>query len=361
MTTVFKTRLTRLKLTNFRNYASLDLHIDPETVVFSGQNGAGKTNLLEAISFFSPGRGMRRAQYVDVARASEKGGDGRWAVHGVVETATGPVDIGTGLWGHDGEPERSRRIRIDHDTAKSADELQEHVRVLWLLPSMDGLFTGPASDRRRFTDRLVLAIDPTHGTRVNAFEKAMRNRNRILEEASSNTSWLDAAEHQVAELGVAVAAARRELLTRLVSEIDAAPDGDGSFPRAALALEGSLDDLVANMAATDAEDQYRMRLAENRFRDQRAGRTLEGPHLSDLVVHHEAKAMPARLSSTGEQKALLLGLVLAHARLVARLSGMTPLLLLDEVAAHLDEIRRAALFDTLEDLGCQAFMTGTDL
>lgn len=360
MTTIFPTRLSHLKLTHFRNYRTLTLCVDAKPVVLAGPNGAGKTNLLEAVSFLSPGRGLRRAQYGDVGLAPEKGGDGSWAIATTLETGFGTVEVGTGLSFSDHLPDKTRRIRIDRVAAKSAEDLLEHVRVLWLTPAMDGLFTGPAGDRRRFLDRFVLAIDPTHAKRVSAFDKAVRNRNRILEDAPSNSAWLDACESQVAELGMAISAARHELMSLLQAEIQAVDAAKTAFPRATLTLEGTVEALLSEQTAVDAEETYRQRLRENRPRDARAGRTLDGPHRADLLVHHEEKQMPARLCSTGEQKALLIGLVLAHARLTARLSGMIPLILLDEVAAHLDQHRRAALFDIIADLNCQAWMTGTD-
>jgi len=360
MASIFPTRVRALKLANFRNYSALDQLFEAKSVVLAGPNGAGKTNLLEALSFLSPGRGLRRANYEDVALEPDKGGDSSWAVAARITTGYGDVDIGTGLSFTERLPDKSRQVRIDREPVKSADAMTEHIRLLWLTPSMDGLFTGAAGDRRRFLDRLVLAVDPTHGRRVNAFDKAVRNRNRILDEAFSNTAWLDAAERQVAELGVAITAARQETVALLMAEIENAGREAHHFPRAALALEGVVDDMMQHQSATDAEDQYRALLAQRRARDRAAGRTLDGPHRADLLVRHTGKDMPARLSSTGEQKALLIGIILAHARLVAHMAGMTPVVLLDEVAAHLDQNRRAALFDVLEALDCQAWMSGTD-
>lgn len=360
MADIFPTRIRALKLTNFRNYQHLDATFEAPSVVLTGPNGAGKTNLLEALSYLSPGRGLRRAQYGDVALEETKGGNGLWAISTRLEAPHGDVDIGSGLVANDGLVEKNRKIRIDRETVKNADTLTEYARLLWLTPSMDGLFTGPAGDRRRFLDRLVLAVDPTHGRRVNAFDKAVRGRNRILEEAFTNEAWLDAAEMQVAELGVAITAARLETVAMLIAEIDTTRQQTQHFPQALLALEGVVDELVAHHSATDAEDRYRHLLAQSRIRDRAAGRTLDGPHRADLVVCHVGKDMAARLCSTGEQKALLIGIILAHARLVAHMAGMTPVILLDEVAAHLDDIRRAALFDVLEGLNCQAWMTGTD-
>ena len=360
MDQVFPTRITALKLTSFRNYKSLNLDLEPKSVVLAGPNGSGKTNLLEAVSYLSPGRGLRRAQYMDVGLTREKGGDGLWAVATSLETENGDTEIGTGLSVLDGVLYKSRRIRIDRQQVKSGDALTEYVRVLWLTPAMDGLFTGPAGDRRRFLDRLVLALDPTHGRRVNDFDKAIRNRNKVLEEAFDNSSWLDAAEMQIAELGTAITAARHEILALLSAEVEKSSAMTEHFPQALLELEGTVDDLVRTHLATDAEDAYRTLLQQSRRRDRAAGRTLEGPHRSDLLVRHAEKDMAARLCSTGEQKALLIGIVLAHAKLVGTIAGMAPIVLLDEVAAHLDQYRRAALFDVLEALNCQAFMTGTD-
>jgi len=225
---------------------------------------------------------------------------------------------------------------------------------------MDQLFTGPAGARRRFLDRLVLAVDPDHGTRVNGLERALRNRNRLLEEGAADRRWLEAAEHEVAELAVTVAAARRDTVSRLVALISAERQQDSLFPFAEIALTGDIEALVAGMPALAAEDRYRAMLAENRGRDAAAGRTLIGPHTSDLVVRHGPKGLEARQCSTGEQKALLTGLVLAHAHLVAAASGIVPIVLLDEIAAHFDPLRRAALFDELVGLGGQVWMTGAD-
>jgi DNA replication and repair protein RecF len=351
--------LTSLKLTAFRNYAALSLHLDGRSVVLAGPNGAGKTNLLEAVSFLSPGRGLRSAALEAVAR---HGSDGAWAVAATVENRAGPVDLGTGVaLGPEG-PEPRRTLRVNHAPARSTDALLEHVRVLWLTPTMDGLFIGPASERRQFLDRAVLAIDRAHGTRVNAFEKAMRGRNRLLAEdgPDANSAWLDAIETEMAELGVAIAAARREWAS-LIAGLIAANEKASAFPYAEITLEGVIEHHLDGHPASVAEDLYRAELAGSRPLDARAGRTLSGPHRSDLRVRHGPKHVAAETCSTGEQKALLIGLTLAQARLAAQITGETPIVLLDEVAAHLDAERRAALFDALEALGCQAFMTGTDL
>jgi DNA replication and repair protein RecF len=348
--------ISKLTLTNFRNYAALTIDLAPGAVVFSGDNGAGKTNLLEAISLLTPGRGLRRAPYVDVAR---EGGDGGFALHARLDGPDGQVEIGTGISGGDTAGEGGRRVRINGASARSAEDMLEWLRVVWLTPAMDALFTGPAADRRRFLDRLVLAIDPGHGQRAIDYEKAMRGRNRLLTENSRDDRWFDAIETQMAETGVAIAAARAEMVRLLATMIDRLPD-TGPFPRADIGLSGDLEAEIAAAPAVDVEERFRRTLAEGRERDRAAGRTLDGPHRSDLVVRHRPKAMPAELCSTGEQKALLVGIVLSHARLTGEMSGMTPILLLDEIAAHLDSRRRAALFSILEELNCQAFMTGTD-
>ena len=349
--------LTRLLLQDFRSYPSLDLAISGRMVAFSGENGAGKTNLLEAISLFSPGRGLRRAELSDMARESGAGG------FAVAAELSGPYDtvkLGTGLEppGHDGYG--PRKYRVDGEPASSATAFNDYLRMVWLTPAFDGLFTGSAGDRRRFLDRLVLAIDPTHGARVNALERALRSRNKILEDAHPDPAWLDAVEREAAETGVAVAAARRETVGQLSGLIAQERDEASAFPWADIRLEGPVEAELARHAAVDVEDIFRTMLRNNRPRDRAAGRATVGPQASDLLVRHGPKDIAADRASTGEQKALLIGIVLAHARLVAAMSGMAPIVLLDEVAAHLDPRRRAALFDTLETIGAQVFMTGAD-
>ncbi len=350
-----QTYVARLSLADFRNYSSLALDFRSGAVVLTGENGAGKTNLLEAISFLSPGRGLRRAVLEDVARAGAAGG---FAVHARVEGAFGEVEIGTGTMG-EGPEAAGRKVRINGAPARSAEDMLEWLRIMWLTPAMDALFAGPAAERRRFVDRLVLAIDPAHGRRALDYEKAMRGRNRLLADNVRDDSWFEAIETQMAETGTAIAAARVEIVRLLSAMIERLP-GDGPFPRSDIALAGTLEEALPGRPAVDAEEAFRRSLADNRGRDRAAGRTLDGPHRSDLLVRHRPKDMPAELCSTGEQKALLTGLVLSHARLVAELSGAAPILLLDEIAAHLDAGRRAALFSILEELDCQAFMTGTD-
>jgi DNA replication and repair protein RecF len=347
----------RLMLRDFRSYAALDLALDGALIVFTGENGAGKTNLLEALSLFAPGRGLRRAELSACAR---RGGTGGFAISIEVEDEDIRRQLGVGLElaAGDGAPERLNRI--DRAPVASARAFAESLRLVWLTPAMDGLFAGPAGERRRFLDRLVLALDPNHGARVSQFERALRGRNRLLEEGARNASWLEAIEREAAELGVAVAAARVECVNRLRALIALDRDEASPFPWADLVLEGEIETLAAETPALAAEDRYRALLRDNRGRDAAAGRALIGPHVGDLTVFHGPKNAPAAQSSTGEQKALLVGLVLAHARLVAEMSGIAPLALLDEVAAHFDPRRRAALFDALERVGAQVFVTGAD-
>lgn len=348
-----KTSLSRLKLTDFRNYAEAALPLDGRHVVLTGENGAGKTNLLEAVSFLSPGRGLRRAVLSDVTRVGAAGG---FTIFADVDGMDGEVSIGTGIEPGEGESV-TRKLRINGTPAKSTEELTDHLSVLWLTPAMDGLFTGGSSDRRRFLDRLVLSLDPAHGRRASDFERAMRSRNRLLSEGRFDPSWLSAIEAQMAGLGIAMAAARQEMLG-LLRRLSA-NSGETPFPTPVLTLEGFMDGAMDRPAA-DLEEAYLEMLRNGRGRDAAAGRTLDGPHRSDLLVRHREKDMEAERCSTGEQKALLIGLVLAHARLTADMTGYAPILLLDEIAAHLDEGRRAALFDLVHGLGGQSFMTGTD-
>lgn len=347
-----KVTIEKLTVSAFRNYAEASLRLDGRHVVLTGENGSGKTNLLEAISFLSPGRGLRRASYADVVKQGSEQG---FSIFAQLDGMEGAVSIGTGV--SVGEETMTRRVRINGTDAKSADELLDHLRILWLTPAMDGLFTGPASDRRRFVDRLVLSLDPAHGKRAADFDKAMKMRNRLLEAGRYDEDWLGSIESQMASLGIAMMLARKELVQLLSEAVASVPDSP--FPEAVLDLSGFLE-AEALLPAIDLEDRYRETLGQSRLRDQAAGRTLEGPHRSDLVVRHRQKQIEAALCSTGEQKGLLTGLVLAHAQLTANLTGFTPILLLDEIGAHFDPVRRAALFDRIDHIGCQAFMTGTD-
>jgi DNA replication and repair protein RecF len=350
-------RIHRLTLTHFRNYRAASLETQGDVVGLVGPNGAGKTNCLEAISFLSPGRGLRRATLDDVA---DNQGDGSWAASAEVEGALGLATLGTGIDAPGTEAAgANRRCRIDREPVSSATAFGDHLRMVWLTPAMDGLFTGAASERRRFFDRLVLAIDSEHSARVSALDRSLRSRNRLLEVRNFDDHWCDAIERETAELAVAVAAMRGQTLTKLAAMLRARGT-QSAFPSADITLDGWMENALMSEPATSVEDRYREILRQGRVRDAAAGRTLDGPHLTDFQVVYAPKSMPARDASTGEQKALLIGLVLAHANLVAEMTGITPLLLLDEVVAHLDPARRAALFGELTTLGAQVWMTGAD-
>jgi DNA replication and repair protein RecF len=348
--------LRRLRLQHFRNYPTLDLALDGRSVVLCGANGSGKTNLLEAVSFLAPGRGLRRATAADLCAEA---GPGTWAIAATIDGPDGLVEIGTGLTEASSDPQ-VRKVRIDHQPVKSSAALADHVAVLWLTPDLDGLFRGAAGDRRRFVDRLTIALDPEHGVRVSALEKALRGRNRLLEDSNCDRRWLDAAEHELAEIATAVAAARAATIDGLSRMIDETRDPSSPFPHAILHWQGEIETWLRDGSAIEAEDRYRELLRAMRGRDAAAGRTTCGAHLSDLITRHGIKGMAAERASTGEQKALLVGLVLAQARLVGVQRGRMPLLLLDEIAAHLDAIRRAGLYEELERIGAQAWLTGTD-
>ena len=342
--------LSRLRLTAFRNYTAAALDLDERHVVLTGPNGSGKTNLLEAISVLSPGRGLRGASFETL---QAHGSDIGWAVAATVETDDGPADIGTGA-----SPDGGRRVRINGANARSIEAMSDYLRVLWLTPAMDGLFSGPAGDRRRFLDRLVTTLIPSHSASVSDYEKAMRQRNRLLED-NGDAGWLDAIETQMAELGASIHLARMDSLTHLQALIEQSLD-DESFPAAHLALTPLFEDGAEPASSAALEAALAGLWQGSRGVDRAAGRTISGPHRVDLEVTYAQKAMPAALGSTGEQKALLIGLILAHARLVKLRTTITPFLLLDEIAAHLDPDRRRALFSALDGLGTQCFLTGTD-
>jgi len=351
-------RIRRLRLHNFRTYHAAQIDVGAPAVVLVGPNGAGKTNVLEAISFLTPGRGLRRAMLEDVAFVE---GDGSWAVSADVEGALGLAMLATGIDSPPAEDASvSRKCRIDREPVASATAFLDHLRVNWLTPAMDQLFAGPASERRRFLDRLVLAVDAEHMTRVNALDRALRSRNRLLEDPRADAHWLDAIEHETAELAVSVSATRAETVSRLQTVLAARREEPSPFPAAEVALSGWMDKLVTSHPAVEIEDRYRAILRDNRPRDAAAGRTLDGPHLTDLAVTYASKGIAAADGSTGEQKALLISLVLAHTRLIAEMSGFAPVLLLDEVVAHLDPLRRAALYDELGRVGAQVWITGAD-
>ncbi len=363
--------ISTLRLNQFRSYADLDLSLDGRPLILVGQNGAGKTNLLEAISLLTPGRGLRRAKLAELRRetpqtAQEIAGQGSdlkndnsgWAVAAQIaefgEHNPPKILHKVGVGQSPSAPGR-RIVRIDGETA-AGSELAKLLCIMWLTPAQDRLFTGPAAERRQFLDRLCLAHAPSHGTAALRYEKARSERNRLLSEQSHDALWYDALEADMAKFGAHMAQARAITLRALSDEINARPIG--AFPKALIMLDGEAENLFESGADfDDVEDFIKQMLEQDRAIDRRAGRTLRGLHRSDLEVRHAPKNMPAARCSTGEQKALLIGLILAQARAQAQYE---PILLLDEVAAHLDPLRRAALADELEDLGTQIFMTGTD-
>lgn len=333
--------LARLSLSDFRSYHDAVLSPGKSFVILTGENGAGKTNVLEAVSLLTPGRGLRRASLSEMACSEGPGGFG-------VSARLNDIEIGTGTTPT--APER-RQVRINGATA-SANALSEWLSVLWLTPAMDRLFSESASGRRQFFDRLVLALEPGHASDSSRYEAAMRARNKLLAEPdNADPSWLAALEAGMAEHGASIAEARERTLSQLSERLALQPEGP--FARAGLAL-------ARWRPSPDAEAMLKRELRDGRGRDAAAGRALVGPHRTDLLVTHLGKSQPADRCSTGEQKALLLSIVLAHADLVSERAGRRPILLLDEVAAHLDPSRRAALFERLADGGGQVWMTGTE-
>lgn len=344
-----------LQLHNFRCYDSAKLEdIQSGLIVLTGPNGAGKTNILEAVSLLTPGRGLRAATNEDVQK---KDGSQGWAIAATVETGGAEVQIGTGL--EEGGSKRS--VKINGVGAKTQMALSDYLSCIWLTPQMDRLFLDSSGGRRRFFDKLIFAFDPGHAGRVTRYENAMAQRSKLLREGKGDPSWLKSLESQMAETGVAIAAARQDFVLRLQKACDMAHEREETwFPKAALHLSGTIEELLSKTPAVEVEEMFAYQLQQSRARDAETGGAATGPHKGDLVVRYAAKDMPADQCSTGEQKALLIGIILAHARLMQRERGAPPILLLDEVAAHLDENRRAALFELLIDLGGQVWMTGTD-
>ena len=342
-----KLAVTRLTVANFRSYAVAELNTAGAAVVLAGPNGAGKTNLLDAISLLAPGRGLRGAKLAEHTRKGPATPlDALWAVAATVKRGETDYEIGTGL----SEQSASRHVRLNGVEAKGSAELGEIVQMVWLTPAMDRLFIESASGRRRFLDRLVLGFDASHARAATRYETAMRERARLLKYGPRDPAWLDGLENEMAEAGLLVARARQAAVERLNGALATRM---GAFPAAALALS---EEIYAD------QDALRDALAKSRIRDAESGRTLAGPHLTDLLARHVQKRADARDCSTGEQKALLIAIMLAFAReLTIARDGLAPLLLLDEVAAHLDATRRAALFEEIADLKAQAWMTGTDL
>lgn len=342
-----------LKLRNFRcyDYVALD-SLSSGLVVLYGVNGAGKTNILEAVSLLAPGRGLRGARVRDIQKQNDA--PQSWAVSARIDNKYGSTTIGTGV-----KPQTEKRVvRINGENAKSQSALSEYLACIWLTPQMDRIFLDSSRERRKFLDRLVFAFDPGHSGRVIRYENAMRQRSKLLSEGKGDPAWLKGLESQMAETGVAIAAARLEFAQRLQSaciKMD-----HRHFPKSALRVKGTLEELLGSAPALEVENLFKYQLFESRGVDMLTGGAATGPHKSDLSVFYAEKNMKADQCSTGEQKALLIGIVLAHAKLMASERGHLPILLLDEVAAHLDEGRRAALYGVLEDLGGQVWLTGTD-
>ena len=345
--------VTRLDLTDYRNIHDLRLETEAKVVILSGPNGAGKTNVLEALSLLSPGRGLRRARLADVPR---RGGAGIWAVAARVRHPRGMVEVGTGV-----VPDRQigdrRLVKIDGQAARGTAALGRALTMNWLTPPMDRLFVDGPGPRRRFLDRLVYGFDADHAARVSAYDRTLRERSRLLRDGRRDAAWLGALEETMAGHGIAVAAARRETISRLRSGMKA---GVAPFPAATVAADGDVERWLDVMPAVDAEGRLRAALEAARDCDARSGGAAVGPHRTDLAVRHAGKDLPAESCSTGEQKALLVSIVLADARLREARLGRAPLLLFDEVAAHLDATRREALFELLIDRSAQTWITGTD-
>lgn len=341
--------VTRLRLTNFRSYACGELAVSGAPVVLAGPNGAGKTNVLDAISLLSPGRGLRGSKLAEHTRKGPASGDTLWAVAATVTRGETEHEIGTGMTGGSA----SRQVRLNGAAAQSSADLGDIVQLIWLTPAMDRLFIESAGGRRRFLDRLVLGFDAGHARAATRYETAMRERARLLKYGPRDPAWLDGLENEMAEAGVLIAQARASTVERLSGALQERGEA-GAFPAASLALS---DDVHLASAET-----LQAQFAASRMRDAEAGRTLVGPHTTDLLVRHTAKRAEARDCSTGEQKALLISIILADARELSRArAGLAPILLLDEIAAHLDVTRRAALFEEVHALSAQAWMTGTDL
>lgn len=353
--------LSRLTLTDFRSYARASIALDGRPVALFGPNGAGKTNLIEAISWFAPGRGLRNAAVAEVGRRMPGEAVGRaWSAAAVIATGDGEVRLGTGIEpGPNGAKPVRRTVRLEGETV-APGRLSDHLRLVWLTPQQDRLFLEGATERRRFLDRLAFAAEPAHAAAAAAYDKAVRERMRLLTEGLADLVWMAAIEHQAAEAGARLALGRARAVAGLQAEI--AARADRPFPQARIGLSSAYDQAAADGEPAGAlAARIQRDLHASRDRDAAAGRTLAGPNRTDLIVIHAAKDRPAAECSTGEQKALILGLVLAQAARLARAeSAPKPILLLDEVAAHLDAERRRALFDEVTALGLQAFLTGTD-
>jgi len=348
--------LTKLKLHHFRCYDVASLTDLPSgLIVLHGVNGIGKTNILEAISLLSPGRGLRSARVMEVQNNQSHE---PWVVSGMLGTKYGDVRLGTGLDPKSRQGKEKRIVRINGQVARNQTKLGEHLSCIWLTPQMDRLFLDSGRERRKFLDRLVFTFDPGHSGRVIRYENALSQRSKLLRDGQNDDAWLSGLEQQMAETGIAIAAARLDFAQRL--QAACIKEEDNIFPRARLFVKGHIEERLTGSPALEIEDQFKQDLKSSRERDAITGGAAAGPHKSDLAVIYDEKNMPAGQCSTGEQKALLIGLILAHSRLVKAERGQPPILLLDEVAAHLDENRRDALYGILQDLGAQSWLTGTE-
>lgn len=344
--------LKSLSLQNFRSYSEANLQgLASGFIVLTGPNGAGKTNILEAVSLLSPGKGLRNA---DLFELDKQGVSHPWVVAAKAETQYGEIALGTGR-----DPDKKRRmVRIKGEAAKGQAELADYISCLWLTPAMDRIFLEGSSGRRKFLDRMVFAFDPSHAGRLTRYENALSQRSKLLKaDRPADPAWLSALEEQMAETGMAISAARQEFVARLQVVCDR---GGADFPIADIGLRGFLEERISKLPALQIEEDFKKQLKNARTQDAVMGGSSIGAHRADLVVYYRDKKMPADQCSTGEQKALLIGIVSAHATLMKNERGSPPILLLDEIAAHLDENRRAKLFEKLSDLGGQVWLTGTD-
>jgi DNA replication and repair protein RecF len=345
--------ISKLSLDNFRNYSSLSLTLDPQPIILTGHNGSGKTNILEAISFLSPGRGLRKIKLQE-ADCIRHGSTHHWSISAMVNQGYEEIRIGTG---RDGASDSNKRIvKIDGEILKSQAELANMFSVMWLTPQMDGIFIGSSSDRRKFLDRLVYNFDPEHASRIYSYEYTMRERAKLLQK-NGDASWVGILENKLAERAISIAAARIDTIETIQSVI---MQSNTAFPKAIINVAGAVEELLSDNSALHAEEIVRKQLFDSRAYDYATGRTKVGTHRSDFVVTHMDKNMPAASCSTGEQKALLLSIILAEARAKAAWKNSVPVLLLDEVIAHLDEKRRTSLFNELVEMKTQVWLTGTD-
>ncbi len=351
--TVAALSIGKISLVHFRNYDDISLKLETAPIVLTGPNGGGKTNLLEAISLLVPGRGLRRAQ---LSELQNRQASAPWAVAANMRASSGDLQIGTGRDPEEEDGER-RIVQIDGRAARSQNALGEYVAMAWITPEMDRILAEGPGARRKWLDRLAYSFDPAHGGRVSRYEKAMRERMRLLREGPADAVWLSALEDEMARTGVAIAAARRQLIRQLRTAI---AETESTFPQADLALKGMAEEALEDQPALPIEDMMRADLARDRGEDAQSGSCAAGPHRSDLSVTHRARQCPAELCSTGEQKALVIAIMLAYVRMLAETRKMAPLFLLDDIAAHLDDTRRAALFEEIRALGVQAWLTGTD-